>query len=181
MSPRRSGRRRSRGPLLGLFLLAIGGVGIWGLAHWGDRGGLPFLPRTLESPVWEEEEALRTRPPIPAPGQRVRVQVLNAGGVRGVAGAAREELRDAGFDVVDYGNAASFDRETSVVILRAGPVEDARRVARTLGIASLEVALDTLLLAEVTVLLGSTWRTRAEREVEEAGTAETPGPGRGRP
>lgn len=177
MSGRRRSRGRSRRPLLGLLLLVAGGLGIWGLAHWVDQGGATFLPRTLE-PDGLEETMVRPPPPIPAPGERVRVQVLNAGGVRGVAGAAREELRDAGFDVVDYGNAPAFDRETSVVILRAGGVEAAREVARTLGIESLEVALDTLLLAEVTVLLGSTWQPRGVRGSGGAVAGGATGPNR---
>ena len=47
---------------------------------------------------------------------RVTVEVLNAGGVSGMARAATVALRSAGFDVVSFGNASSFDQVESVVV-----------------------------------------------------------------
>ena len=58
--------------------------------------------------------------PVPGPGVsqapsshgRVRVEVLNAGGISGRAAEATAALRDAGFDVVLFGNAPAFDSES---------------------------------------------------------------------
>ncbi len=91
------------------------------------------------------------------PETRVRVQVLNAGGVPGVAQMATDRLRDHGFDVVYLGNAPSFGPDSSVVLARLGDTLAARRVARTLGILRVENEADSSLLVDVTVRLGSEW------------------------
>lgn len=99
-------------------------------------------------------------PATRAPDERVRVEVLNAGGVAGVARTATEELRAAGFDVVQFGNARTFDRDSSVVVDRVGRVDLAEAVARTLGIPNVLSEPDPNLFVEVTVLLGRTWQGR---------------------
>ena len=58
-----------------------------------------------------------------APSERITVQVLNAGGVDGLARKATAQLRDAGFDVVEYGDAASWDRDSTWVVDRVGRLE----------------------------------------------------------
>jgi hypothetical protein len=113
---------------------------------------------------WIESEEVRvesaSRPPT---DERVRVEVLNGGGRAGMARAATDELRDAGFDVVDMGNAASFDRDTSVVLDRIGRMDLARGVADALGIHSVEAQPDSGLYVEATVILGADWKPRDER------------------
>jgi hypothetical protein len=170
--PRRSGLRT----LAGLAVLGLAGAGLWIGSGLVEDGGF-LAPRSLEREEGEPRAGV-LRPPIPAPGERVRVEVLNSGGVRGVAALARDELRDAGFDVVHYGNDRSFDLEEPEVVLRAGRVEAAREVARTLGIQALRVEPDSALLVEVTVRLGSRWQDRAAREDRESGgESERVGPG----
>jgi hypothetical protein len=91
-------------------------------------------------------------------GNRVRVEVLNGGGVPGMARAATDRLRDVGFDVVSFGNAASFDADRpSVVIDRVGHPELARAVAAGLGIDNVHSEPDPNLYVEVTVVLGGAW------------------------
>jgi len=92
-----------------------------------------------------------------APAERVRVEVLNAGGVSGVARTATLRLRDVGFDVVQFGNARSFDRDSSVVIDRVGRSDLAQAVANVLGIGNVLTEPDPNLFVDVTVLLGRTW------------------------
>lgn len=135
-------------------MLGLAGFGVWIAAGVVDDD--TFVPRSLES----GGGAGVARPPIPAPGNRIRVEVLNAGGVPGVAAAVRDDLRDAGFDVVHYGNASSFGRESSTVVLRSGDASAAQAVADRLGIEQVLVEHDPALLVEVTVLLGSGWRPR---------------------
>jgi hypothetical protein len=92
------------------------------------------------------------------PDGRVRIEVLNRGGVRGMAREATEHLRDAGFDVVDVGNAAVFDPERpSVVIDRVDRPDAARAVAIALGIDIVLSEPDPNLYVDVSVLLGSDW------------------------
>jgi len=91
-------------------------------------------------------------------GQRVRVEVYNAGGVTGMARAATEELRDVGFDVVTFDNADRFDPERpSEVIDRVGRLEIARAVAEALRIGNVHSDPDPNLYVEVTVVVGRDW------------------------
>lgn len=90
-------------------------------------------------------------------GPRVRVEVLNAAGVAGLARRATEQLRDRGFDVVYIGNAGSFEQDSSVVVARTADVDAAHQVARALGIDSVVVEPDAQLYVEATVRLGTNW------------------------
>jgi hypothetical protein len=95
------------------------------------------------------------RPPTSEP--RIRVEVLNAAGRGGLAREATRRLRARGFDVVYFGNAHEFGRETSEVVDRVGREEVARSVADALGIATVRSEPDAERLLEVTVLLGLDW------------------------
>ena len=88
---------------------------------------------------------------------RVTVEVLNAGGVSGVARAATAALRSAGFDVVSFGNASSFDQVESVVVDRIGDPNHALSVASVLGIRNVRSEPDSNLYLDISVLLGSQW------------------------
>ncbi len=99
-------------------------------------------------------------PPMPgsAPtGEILQVGVRNATEVEGLAGQARAYLRDAGFDVVEVGNYSRRDVERSFVIDRVGNLEQARRVARSMGIDESQVEQDVRddLLLDATVVIGA--------------------------
>jgi len=100
---------------------------------------------------------------------RVRVEVLNAGGRTGAAHEATDFLRDLGFDVVDFGNADAFDRETTAVIDRSGRPEAAHAVFRALDAEEFQEELDPNLYVDVTVLLGSAWVVELEEATVEVG------------
>jgi LytR cell envelope-related transcriptional attenuator len=102
------------------------------------------------------QEGLNPSPPA----ERVRVEVLNAGGVSGKARAATEALRDIGFDVVSFGNAGTFDRASTSVVDRVGRPELARAVADVLGVSDVVSDPDPNLFVDVTVLLGRDWNER---------------------
>jgi LytR cell envelope-related transcriptional attenuator len=93
----------------------------------------------------------------PAPGERVRVEVLNAGGVSGVARDVTDRLRDAGFDVVQWGNARTFDLDSTVVIDRVRRPDFAEAVANAMGIRNVLSEPDSNLYVDVSVLLGRDW------------------------
>lgn len=88
---------------------------------------------------------------------RVTVEVLNAGGVSGVAREVTAVLRSAGFDVVSFGNASSFDQVESVVVDRIGDPNPALSVASVLGIRNVRSEPDSNLYLDISVLLGSQW------------------------
>ena len=112
---------------------------------------------------WIPADAAPDGRAVLSPGaDRVTVEVRNAGGVVGMARTATDHLRQAGFDVVTLGNAASFDRRGSVVIDRIGEPETALAVAGALGIDSVRCEPDTGLYVDVTVRLGSGWAAPSE-------------------
>jgi hypothetical protein len=99
------------------------------------------------------------------PTERVRVEVLNASGVPGLAAKGRTLLRDAGFDVVYVGNARGFEPDTSLVLDRVGRMELARSVADQMEIPRVFTRPDTNVYVDVTVVLGKDW-TVANDSVE---------------
>lgn len=109
------------------------------------------------SSLVETRTVSQGRNPAP-PSERVRVEVLNAGGVSGQARAATLRLRDLGFDVVHFGNAGSFDQDSSTVVDRVGRTDLARAVADILGVQQVITELDPNLFVDVTVLLGKDWQ-----------------------
>ncbi len=88
---------------------------------------------------------------------RVRVEVLNSGGVAGLAGEATEALRESGFDVVYFGNDLPFEEDSSAVLDRVGRLDAARAVADVLGIRNVRSEPDSNLYLDVTVKLGREW------------------------
>ena len=124
------------------------------LSFWGDE-----LPETLRQSSVQG-----------IPG-RVRVEVLNGSGVAGIAWDATRVLRDAGFDVVLFGNAGTYSDDPSVVMDRVGEVETARLVAEALGIPQVLSQPDSTLFVDVTVRLGPDWtgpRSASEKREEAA-------------
>jgi hypothetical protein len=89
-------------------------------------------------------------------GVRIRVEVLNASDVRGLARRATMHLRDRGFDVVYFGTERPM-RDSTVVIDRLGNPEWARLVAEAFGGVPVEAQTDSSRQLDVTVLLGPDW------------------------
>lgn len=116
----------------------------------------------LRDPSTRAPQAVRQRVDAEAPaGVRIRVEVLNATRVRGLARRATMHLRDRGFDVVNVGTSREV-RDSIVVLDRSGHPDWAALVARALGGARVEQALDSSGYLDVTVLIGATWRPPAE-------------------
>lgn len=95
-------------------------------------------------------------PPPEPPAERVRVEVLNGSGRSGLARAVTGQLREAGFDVVYFGNAASV-ADSSAVLARVPDDGPARRVAARLQIGRVGSEPDESLQLEATVILGKDW------------------------
>lgn len=130
------------------IVLAFAGSFIFGLR--GSRAERAPEPDTAAAP----------RQPVVVRDTRARVEVLNGAGQTGLAKLATQQLRDAGFDVVQFGNAGGI-RDTSEVLDRIGKPAVARSIAEVLGINKVTTAIDTSRYVEATVILGSDWaRTR---------------------
>jgi hypothetical protein len=116
----------------------------------------------VRGPSTRAPQAVRQRVDAEAPaGVRIRVEVLNATRVRGLARRATMHLRDRGFDVVNVGTSRE-SRDSTLVLDRSGHADWAALVARALGGARVEQAPDSSRYLDVTVLVGATWRPPAE-------------------
>jgi hypothetical protein len=101
-------------------------------------------------------------PRIRAPdGVRIRVQVLNATKIHGLARRATLLLRDRGVDVVETGN-VNDSRDTTLVLDLSNHPEWAARVAQLFGNARVEARHDSSRYLDVAVVLGSTWHPPSE-------------------
>jgi hypothetical protein len=139
--------RRIRGLIAVVALVGVGVLAGSAISQWWEVPGATATSNTVRA--------------VAAPRERVRVEVLNAGGRTNLAKSATDELRELGFDVVYFGNADSFDRDTSVVLDRVGSLEGARAVADALGIRNLESQPDSNLFVDVSVVLGGEWEPPA--------------------
>jgi len=138
--------RRARRILLLAAIAAAVGAGAWAFTRGGEAAeNAAGVERVVDSLA------------LAPPGVRVRVEVLNASGRRGLARRATMYLRDLGYDVVANGNAAER-RDSTLVLQRAGQAEWARRAGRAVGGAAVEARPDSSRHVDVTVLLGRDWQ-----------------------
>jgi hypothetical protein len=142
--------------LRGLALAAVFAlVGAFAASLWLEIRREAPLSLEASSGVWE--------------GRRIRVEILNGAGVDRLAQRATEHLRELGFDVVYYGNAEDFERDSSVAIARLDNVEPARRVADALGLRQVLHQPDRNLYLDVSVVLGRDWADPGELAADEEG------------
>jgi hypothetical protein len=90
-------------------------------------------------------------------GNIIQLQVLNGNGTPGLATTFSNKLRESGFDVVETGNFETFDVEKTHIIDRIGNIENARRVARALGVADQQIIREISIgyYLDVTVVIGA--------------------------
>ena len=124
----------------------------------GAAGFAVYRYRFARSAVEAAATAETAELMVPA-GTRIKVEVLNATKVRGLARKATFFLRDRGFDVVSMGT--SRDQLDSTLVLdRSGHPEWAALVAKALN-ARVQTKLDSSRYLDVTVLVGRNWRAPA--------------------
>jgi len=154
--PSFDGRRRGarRGWVPGLVaLLGIGGV-VWWLsgrpdAPGGDGGA---VSRLLVN-------AGEARAPD---GIRIRIRVVNATGRRGLARRATLQLRDHGFDVVEYESERGPALDRTEIVQHRGEADWSARLRRALGAGQPVSRPDSLMDVELTVRLGRDWEPASE-------------------
>lgn len=132
--------------LLALLLVAAGGYAVWRQRGLNGASAAP-------GPAAQADDSLAMAPA----GVRVRVEVLNASSVRGLARRATMRLRDLGYDVVSSGNAGER-RDGTLVVVRSGDPEIGERIARGMGGATVESRPDSSRYVDVSVLVGGSWR-----------------------
>lgn len=117
-------------------------------------------------PAPEVEMAVVPVSPPPGNRDRIRVEVLNAGGRSGMALQATDFLRTQGIDVVSWGNAAAFSEDPSEIIDRVGDGPLTQWLSEALGIDSVSSQPDSSRLVEATVRLGPEWAVPEPQIVE---------------
>ena len=157
---------------VGLFVLLlvvavlVGSLAAGLMGRGGGAGGDAVAADSGRSPA---------KPSVPRPSGRVRVEVLNASGVPGLARRGTDALRDGGFDVVSYGNAPGFQPDSSLVLDRVGRMELARSVADAISIPRVYARPDSNVYVDVTVVLGKDWAAE-NAETPAADEAAQPEP-----
>lgn len=166
MSRGRAGLSRER--LRGC--LEIGGIVVLAVALGGFAAST--LLRHVETrPDAESEGTMDTTSSLPPEARaRIRVDVRNGSGVPGAAGRMTGFLRDAGFDVVDFGNADRFDHERTVVVDRVGDDRRVREVAAALRGVPIRTEIDSTLYLDVTVVIGADLDAVLSRDDPEPGS-----------
>ena len=137
----------------GRVIAAIGILGVAGVIAFGVwRAHSPFDDR------FPARGRIDARAPA---GVRIRVEVLNASTVRGLARRATMHLRDRGFDVVESGSSVER-RDSTLVLDRTLHPGWANLAARAMGGAAVRALPDTLRDVDLTVLVGAAWRPPPE-------------------
>jgi hypothetical protein len=145
---------------IALAVVLLGVVAAAGVRVWRGRAAPVLLggaPDSAGMPTPPLTDTL-ARAPV---GTRVKVQVINATPVRGLARRATRALRARGFDVVEVGTTAE-QRDSTLVLDRSGHPEWARRAARAMGGARVEARPDSSRYLDLTVLVGRAWRPPPE-------------------
>jgi hypothetical protein len=102
------------------------------------------------------------QPPRVVPeGVRVKVEVLNASGRRGLAYRATLVLRQAGFDVVRFASDTTV-AESTLVIVRSSAADWAVQAAKVLGAQRVVSLPDSARYLDLTVRLGRDWQPPAQ-------------------
>lgn len=91
----------------------------------------------------------------------IQLEVLNGCGISGLAEQYTSTLRRSGFDVVETGNFDNFDMKETIVISRTYSTENAKRVARVLGIKEENILIEASddFYLDATVVLGSDYKS----------------------
>ncbi len=91
---------------------------------------------------------------------RVKVELLNGTGERGLARRVAQYLRDRGFDVVHVGDAPA--RDSSLVVERAGPSSWSAAAARAMQGALIESRPDSTRYLDLTIVIGRSFRAPSQ-------------------
>ena len=131
------------GRLTAIAIVVVAAAGA-GLLWWALGRGKPDVPRA------------RAAQQVVPKDTRIRVEVLNATDTRGLARQAMFYLRDAGFDVVYFGN-TNERPSTTVVRDRSGHPDWAALAAKVMAPARIEQKPDSSHFLDLSILVGRDW------------------------
>lgn len=130
-----------------LLALVLAGAGFFAWRRYGVARSIPFAGDDHTPAVLVPD------------GVRIKVEVLNATKVKGLARKATMFLRDRGFDVVAIGTSKE-QRATSLVLDRSNHPQWAALAGKAFN-AKVESRADSSKFLDVTVLVGADWRPPA--------------------
>ena len=141
-----------------IWLLTLAALTFAAVAVLDIRRRLPSKtpPAETKSKPLAETKPEPLAGPKPDSFKVIRIEVLNGCGVAGVAEKVGRRLRGAGFDVMTWKNADSFNYPETIVIDRTGNFENARRVASAMGLRThiQQIAQDPFRIEQVAVIVG---------------------------
>lgn len=120
--------------------------------------GLALATGLLLPACRKQEE--KPAPFIPNTGQ---IQILNGCGKPGAAEQFRNYLTERGFDIIEFGNAGSWNYAHTLVIARTANEPVARDLARVLETDNLIHLSDPLALVDATVIIGKDYEELSKR------------------
>lgn len=150
----RSGRGCLEAAGIAVFALLLGA---FAMSTWMRHGGGDERVAGVRDPADPDAP--------PAVRMRIRIQVRNGSGVPGAAQSMTTFLRDRGFDVVDFGNAESFDHDRTEILAHDDGSSAAREVGLVLPGVPIREAGDPSPYLDVTVVVGADM----DRVLAEAG------------
>jgi hypothetical protein len=112
-----------------------------------------------------DERTRTTAFPVPGDnGPRITVEVLNASGKPGLAKAGTRVLREAGIDVVTFGNAPGTDGplDSTRIVVHRSRRTTGDRIRRALGVGRVSFDADSARLLDASVLLGTDFAPRLD-------------------
>jgi hypothetical protein len=132
----------------------VPGIVVDGLVSAEPEQTAALLQSLVEVAPWPEGAGVEA-PRAPQPSE-VRVRVLNGIGRAGIASATADALEQAGFEVVETGNAEPFDPNALTSIQHGpGAAPLAELVAEALGFGMLEEIDEAPTGAEIVVVVGT--------------------------
>lgn len=88
----------------------------------------------------------------------IRVEVLNGAGIAGLAQRMTDFLRREGFDVIDFGNAETFNYYETVVLVRSEDRTAAKLLAAAVNTTNVVEQKNLFLTLDVTLIIGRDYR-----------------------
>ncbi len=125
---------------------------------------LPGEPKTLHGQSMIELDADKVRQAVDRVlrGQGLSVQVLNGTTVNGLGAKVASKLEEVGCDITETTNSEQKS-DTTLIVSRRGGARRAERVAEWLGMGVISVQPESDNLADVTVIVGRDYLTKAEQ------------------
>lgn len=122
-------------------------------------GRVAITAMALATAACHKEEAL-PETFVPNTGQ---IQILNGCGKAGAAEHFRNFLTEQGFDIIEFGNAASWNYSHTMVVARTENMPVARDLARVMGTENLIHLFDPLAMVDATVFVGKDYEELIKR------------------